>query len=579
MTKAYSYLRMSTNHQLKGDSLRRQRELSESYAAKNGLELIDSIEDIGVSAFRGKNAREGALGTFLDLVEIGSIEVGSYLLVESLDRLSRDKVLNAFGLFTDILSKGIIIVTLQDGQKYTEEDVNQNPGQLFLSLGVMLRAHDESQTKSSRLSASWKNKRDNPKKRILTSICPNWLEAREDKSGFVEIPDAVKIVRTIYDWSLNGDGQMAIARRLNEQGVPSIGRAKQWNISYVKKILKSEAVFGTYQPHRMVSGKRTPIGNSITDYFPEIVSKADFLRVQDGLSRRTGRGGRKGKFYSNLFAHIAICGACGSSMNYINKGQRSLPKLICRSAHQKSGCASMPWTYTDFEGSFIASVASLNLEQIFDKDITRVEKELADSIVILQEKIDIQKQLYFENIQKWTKLDPSIQDDLAKQLVADKDEIEINENELSAASKQYDERQRTHMEAAKYSVLRLSDKMSEATSDEEIYILRSSVAGQISNLVSTIRIFTNMHINPWEVDLKSEDGLLSKQFVEVLSGMGYQTEREIELLFETKHGQRLYNKFERYISIEFKNGKSAWLQPSTSLYLEFDRPRIRRLGS
>jgi hypothetical protein len=32
---------------------------------------------------------------------------------------------------------------------------------LFLSLGVMLRSHDESKTKSSRLSAVWQNKRDN----------------------------------------------------------------------------------------------------------------------------------------------------------------------------------------------------------------------------------------------------------------------------------------------------------------------------------------------------------------------------------------------------------------------------------
>jgi len=63
MRKAYSYIRMSSETQLKGDSLRRQLAKSEKYAADNGLELIDTIdgvrlEDIGVSAYRGAHAKK-----------------------------------------------------------------------------------------------------------------------------------------------------------------------------------------------------------------------------------------------------------------------------------------------------------------------------------------------------------------------------------------------------------------------------------------------------------------------------------------------------------------------------------------
>ena len=55
--RAYSYIRMSTDMQLKGDSLRRQLEASTKYAATNGLDLIadDRLHDIGVSAFKGDN--------------------------------------------------------------------------------------------------------------------------------------------------------------------------------------------------------------------------------------------------------------------------------------------------------------------------------------------------------------------------------------------------------------------------------------------------------------------------------------------------------------------------------------------
>ena len=61
-TKAYSYVRMSTDIQLKGDSLRRQKESSKNYAEENNLELIETLQDIGISAFSGKNSKDGALG-------------------------------------------------------------------------------------------------------------------------------------------------------------------------------------------------------------------------------------------------------------------------------------------------------------------------------------------------------------------------------------------------------------------------------------------------------------------------------------------------------------------------------------
>ena len=48
MIKGYSYIRMSTDIQLKGDSLRRQMEMSKKYCEDNNIELVESIQDIGV---------------------------------------------------------------------------------------------------------------------------------------------------------------------------------------------------------------------------------------------------------------------------------------------------------------------------------------------------------------------------------------------------------------------------------------------------------------------------------------------------------------------------------------------------
>jgi DNA invertase Pin-like site-specific DNA recombinase len=72
MTKiAYSYLRFSTAEQAASDSRRRQHAMAEQYAADHHLKLDRqlSFRDLGVSAFRGRNAKEGALRAFLDAIE------------------------------------------------------------------------------------------------------------------------------------------------------------------------------------------------------------------------------------------------------------------------------------------------------------------------------------------------------------------------------------------------------------------------------------------------------------------------------------------------------------------------------
>ncbi len=107
MILAYSYIRFSTAEQAKGDSLRRQIELRENYLAGKNLQLDETLtmRDPGVSAFKGVNADEGALGSFLQAIDEGRVPHGSFLLVESLDRLSRASVDVALQLFLRIIGQ------------------------------------------------------------------------------------------------------------------------------------------------------------------------------------------------------------------------------------------------------------------------------------------------------------------------------------------------------------------------------------------------------------------------------------------------------------------------------------------
>jgi DNA invertase Pin-like site-specific DNA recombinase len=143
---AYSYVRFSRPEQLKGDSLRRQMQASEDYATEHGLRIDSSLsmQDQGISAFRGINAAKGALAGFLLAVQSGRVAPGATLLVESLDRLSRDQITEALTQFLGIINSGITVVTLMDKMVYSQATIDDNPGSLLMSIGVMMRAHDES---------------------------------------------------------------------------------------------------------------------------------------------------------------------------------------------------------------------------------------------------------------------------------------------------------------------------------------------------------------------------------------------------------------------------------------------------
>eukprot|EP01133_Synstelium_polycarpum_P030636 gene30636-38124_t len=72
------------------------------------------MADLGVSAYRGTNVADGALGMFLQLAEAGDIPHGSFLLVETLDRLSRQTARRAVRVLESIVEAGVTVVTLDN---------------------------------------------------------------------------------------------------------------------------------------------------------------------------------------------------------------------------------------------------------------------------------------------------------------------------------------------------------------------------------------------------------------------------------------------------------------------------------
>ncbi|WP_313664315.1 recombinase family protein [Shinella sp.] len=397
--RAYSYVRMSTRKQLRGDSLRRQLERSKAFADEHSLLLDDSLQDLGVSAWKGRNFKTGALGRFLAMVESGQIPKGSYLLIESLDRLSREAVPDALTLFMAIINAGIVIVTLgEDRQVYSRDRLNGDWTKLIIGLAVMSRGHEESQTKSERISAVAKRKRELARegKGHITSITPGWIDAKRIDASRYEftLNQHAETVKAIYEMATRGLGATVIARKLNADGVPAFKSKDGWYQSVIKALLTRQDVIGVFQPHRIVDGKRVPDGDPVADYFPAAIDKDLFLRVQ-AMRSNPGKPGRKGSTFANLFTGLCHCAHCGGPMTMKMsrvKGNENGRYLVCANYVRGHRCkdGNRHFRYEPLEAAILDHVTEINLAETlqaasFDDAVREFDQTIAGLSLQLEE--------------------------------------------------------------------------------------------------------------------------------------------------------------------------------------------------
>jgi DNA invertase Pin-like site-specific DNA recombinase len=382
---AYAYVRVSTEDQKRGDGPRRQEEGARDYATEKGLSLTEDriIRDIGYSAYTGQHIRKGNLGRLLRDVKAGKLERGTHLIVESLDRLSRQNLFEASDINNAFLRAGIIVHTWSDRHVYDPE--KYDIGNYVKAGAENYRANSETKMKINRQNGTWEGKRANATRAPLTARCPAWLELPhlprrgEKERGFIPTErkftknkQRCRIVEKIFKYSAAGFGNYLIVTKLNNANIAPFGGGKGWAVSSIAQILNNRAVLGEFQPCHMVNGKREPIGEPIKDYYPPIISadlfeRAHYSRDQrkfQGEKRGRPYGGRKGsgvgQHMSNLLSGLIKCAYCGSPVHYINKGT-GYTYLFCHNARHGNGCVvRVGWRYHDFERWFINNLTNID---------------------------------------------------------------------------------------------------------------------------------------------------------------------------------------------------------------------------
>lgn len=344
--RVYSYIRFSTPEQALGDSENRQMQDAMAWSERNGYVFDESIRlaDRGLSGFHGHHRTKGSLGRFLALVEELRIPEGSILLVENIDRLSREGPKTTLQqIIFKLWDHGITLQTLSPEEAYPPGSADDAR---FIALLIYIqRARDESEQKSRRL------KRVREKERIaarqagkrLNGNALAWL--RRTKDGFEVIPEAGRTIRRLFDLKIQGWSSHAIERQLNEDAewTPPKSRRNQkssgWRLSYIKKILGNPSVYGEYQPYVRKNGLRVKEGEPIPNGYPPVVTRETFYKAQATLKRNKGTGG-PATVFKNSLRFIVTCAYCGGSMRHDDKGPppKGSQYLVCHNGERNAGC-------------------------------------------------------------------------------------------------------------------------------------------------------------------------------------------------------------------------------------------------
>lgn len=387
---AVVYARWSSLEQSKGSTLERQMSLCANYCKEQKWTVIERLQDEGKSAYTGANLKTGELGKFTDRFMQGHYAPGTVLVVEQLDRLSRMAPTDVMSWILQVVNAGLTIVTANDGLRISKEDLRTNQLGIISIVFNSFRAYSESFHKAERIGKAWSIKRaarDRGEEIAFTSIGPAWLNLNKETGKWEEVEERVKLVRRIYDEAERGDGRRKIARRFNEEGIEAWGRKKSkgdgWHDSYIQKILETPAVLGEYQPHTKARGddRRTPIGDPIKGYFPQIISEAQFALIQSRKLRTVKHVGAKGQL-NNLLRGIARC-ECGARMVYVkksaagtvrDKGNGAAPTtlkadesyLVCDSYQRRRGCTiSHHINYPKLEDGILDALLPLALDDSY----------------------------------------------------------------------------------------------------------------------------------------------------------------------------------------------------------------------
>ena len=304
----------------------------------------DLIQNHGDWLYTGVYSDEAKTGTkdsragFQKLVadcRAGKIDM---VITKSISRFARNTV-TLLQTVREFKALGVYIY-------FEEQNIHTISGDGELMMTI-LASYAQEESRSASENQKWRIKRS------FESGIP-WdrtlMGYRMENEHYVIVPREAEIVRRIYNEYLSGSGYQLIAKRLNEEGVPSRFGGK-WNQSAVSRILSNHTYTGnlllqkTFRENHITKRKIFNNGE-LPKYLAEesheaIVDEKTFQAVQEEKSRRAARFNKKSvpkKTYP--FSSLMVCDNCGK--NYRRKITKTGAVWVCGTYNSlgKAACAS-----------------------------------------------------------------------------------------------------------------------------------------------------------------------------------------------------------------------------------------------
>jgi DNA invertase Pin-like site-specific DNA recombinase len=213
--QAVSYLRVSSVGQVSGDGLPRQREAIQTYAERNGIQIVGEFRDEGVSGTVDHGERDG----FKALLERIAGNCVRLVLIERPDRLARDLLVQET-LLASLIRLGVRVVDAS-GTDLTDQS---DPSRVLIRQVLGAVAQHDRACLVAKLRAA------RQRKRSATGRC----EGRKPYGSRVGEDRGVERIRQLKG---QGCSLRVIAATLNAEGIPSRG-GKGWSFGTVARLVR-----------------------------------------------------------------------------------------------------------------------------------------------------------------------------------------------------------------------------------------------------------------------------------------------------------------------------------------------------
>jgi hypothetical protein len=305
--------------------------MAQDVCTANDWQLVDLPPDAGVSAYKlngderlAANMHKGNLATFLERVEAGQIKRGSVLIIEKLDRFSRNFYDVVFPVWLNLLQSGVEIYSCVSNTHYSLDIIRKNPMLAGMALIEMANANEYSSGMSNRINKAFSLRLAECAKGKAMNLGgwqPRWVDFHGSKghAGEFSLNAHANTIRRIATEYIGGASMGGIGKGLIRDQVPTL-MGGRWNQGTIANLLRHETLVG----HKTIKGVR------LERYYPAVITDAQYQQLRAKLADNLNRKGGNpvSDYIANLFRNRCKCAKCGATVTtthtvYSCKGLRT----------------------------------------------------------------------------------------------------------------------------------------------------------------------------------------------------------------------------------------------------------------